>query len=188
MLLMKKIDLSVSRREKDYKIGDRIMVSDMMQTGYSYILMEPLGKNFHPDFKPQLSPAQMLKLGVFEGKYLNDCVKEFPREWYEKALVHLSAGKPDVSKNCFKIKSRLELSEWKRKGWILEPDIRGWFQWYCRYYIGRRHPEIDEKQIKRWKAFKRHQAQVLKNCIPGDLTCRPRQRQALLQWAYNPFI
>lgn len=161
-----------------------------MQKKYKYVLQEPIGKNFDPEFKPELTPAQMMKYGVFEGKYLNDCTKEFPKEWYEKALKKLSPKKPDISKNRFKIKSRQPLSVWIKKGWIMpeDPDVRGWFQWYCRYYIGRRDPVLDKRQIKRWKSFRRHAGQIKKNCEPGDLKCRPRQRQALLQWAYNPFI
>lgn len=164
----------------------RVVVNDKMQKGYEYDLTEPEGKNFAPDFKPELTPQQMLEMGVFEGKYLNDCRKEFPEQWFKKAEI--SPDKPDVGKNYFQIKSRLSLQEWQRRGWIIEPDPRGWFQWYCRYYRGRRLPLVDEWQIKRWKAFTRHKAQVEKNCLIGDLECRPKQRQALLQWAYNPFF
>lgn len=163
-----------------------IQVNDKMQQGYFYELSEPVGKNFAVDFKPELTPQQMLEMGVFEGHYLNDCQKEFPASWFVKAK--LSLDKPDVGLNYFKVKSRQPLQEWKRKGWIVEPDVRGWFQWYCRYYMGRRLPEIDAWQIKRWKAFRRHKAQVEKNCFIGDVECRKKQRQALLQWAYNPLF
>ena len=164
----------------------KITVNDLMQKNYSYFLTEPIGENFDPLFKPELSPFEMLTLGVFEGKYLNDCQKEFPASWFLKAK--LSPLKPDINCNCFKIKSRQSLQIWQQKGWIIEPDIRGWFQWYCRYYMGRRIPEIDKLQINRWRQFKRHKAQIEKNCIPFDLNCRKKQRQALIQWAYNPFI
>ncbi len=168
-----------------FNLGDVIYVKDKMQQDYAYQLVEPCGKNFAPDFMSELTPVEMLKLGVFEGKYLNDCQNEFPSSWFVEARL---SDVPDLSQNCFSVKSRLPLSEWKKHGWILEPDPRGWFQWYCRYYLGRRLPEIDAIQIKRWRSFKRHRAQVVKNCFIGDLTCRPRQRQALLQWAYNPFF
>ena len=164
----------------------KITVNDLMQKNYSYFLTEPIGENFDPLFKPELSPFEMLTLGVFEGKYLNDCQKEFPASWFLKAK--LSPLTPDINCNCFKIKSRQSLQIWQQKGWIIEPDIRGWFQWYCRYYMGRRIPEIDKLQINRWRQFKRHKAQIEKNCIPFDLNCRKKQRQALIQWAYNPFI
>lgn len=164
----------------------KIIVNDKMQQGYSYELSEPMGQNFAPEFKPELSPQQILEYGAFEGKYMTDCQAEFPREWFIKAK--LSPQNPNPKQNCFKLKSRLSLQEWQRRGWIIGPDPRGWFQWYCRYYMGRRIPEIDHKQIQRWRAFNRHRAQVEYNCMYGDLDCRPRQRQALLQWAYNPFI
>lgn len=163
-----------------------VVVNDKMQQNYSYYLVAPEGKDFGFGFEPELTPKQMLELGVFEGHYLNDCQNEFPADWF--CYANLSYDKPDIICNCFKIKSRLSLSEWKNKGWILEPDVRGWFQWYCRYYMGRRILGVDDIQIKRWKSFKRHKVQLEKNCMPFDENCRMRQRQALLQWAYNPFI
>ncbi len=163
-----------------------IFVNDKMQKDYAYKLTEKEGENFAPDFKPELTPKEMLELGVFEGHYLNDCRKEFPKEWFEGAKLSLLEA--DEKMNCFGVKSRQSLSVWRQKGWILEPDVRGWFQWYCRYYLGRRLPEIDEVQIKRWRSFKRHKAQIEKNCMMLDFDCRKKQRQALLQWAYNPFF
>ena len=115
---------------------------------------------------------------------MTDCQNEFPARWFAKA--NLPPGGPDISLNQFKVKSRQPLSVWREKGWIILPDVRGWFQWYCRYYLGRRLPEVDALQIKRWRAFRRHLVQVQKHCPPGHSECRPRQRQALLQWAYNP--
>ena len=164
----------------------RVYVNDKMQKNYIYDLSEPMGKNFSSEFEPEYSPQEMLRLGVFEGHYINDCRDEFPKDWFDNA--QLSSVGPDINKNLFQIKSRLPLSEWQKRGWIIGPDPRGWFQWYCRYYMGRRLPQVDKIQIKRWRAFRRHQAQLKKNCIWGDLGCRPRQRQALLQWAYNPFV
>jgi len=163
-----------------------MIVYDKMQQGYEYECVEPIGKNFAPDFTPELTPKQMLELGVFEGHYLTDCKQEFPRDWFINAKI--SATKPDIGQNYFKLKSRMSLQEWQRRGWIIGPDPRGWFQWYCRYYMGRRIEEIDSIQIKRWKAFKRHYAQIKRNCMLLDLDCRAKQRQALLQWAYNPFF
>ena len=163
-----------------------MIVNDKMQQGYEYTYKAPMGENFSPDFTPELTPKQMLELGVFEGHYMTDCTKEFPADWFVKAK--LAPHKPADEVNCFKIKSRMSLPEWQRRGWILGPDPRGWFQWYCRYYMGRRLGEIDDWQIKRWKAFNRHAAQIRNNCFAFDLDCRKRQRQALLQWAYNPFF
>lgn len=169
-----------------FTVGRTVHVRDKMQSRYSYTLDQPYGRIEDPDFRPELTPLQMLHLGVFEGKYLNDCRDEFPKEWFQGA--RLSPEHADPSMNLFKIKSRLSLPEWERRKWIIQPDVRGWFQWYCRYYIGRRIPEVDRVQIQRWKAFVRHRGQIKKNCAPHDLHCRPKQRQALLQWAYNPFI
>lgn len=162
-----------------------IIVNDKMQKKYRYVLSEPIGKNFHPDFKPELTPKEMLELGVFRGRYMRDCQKEFPASWFRKAKLH-PKGKPGHSKdlNYFGVDASQPLSIWKKKGWIHPDDPRGWFQWYCRYYMGRRH-EDDSRQIKRWKNMKRHIAQIKNNCWQGDLNCRTRQRQALLHWAYD---
>jgi len=166
-------------------VGDTIHVHDKMQRGYSYRLEAAAGRGFASGFNPALTPAEMLKLGVFEGKYCNDCRAEFPASWFKDARL---SDEPDPSVNCFGIKSRQPLSVWRQKGWIIEPDPRGWFQWYCRYYFGRRLSGVDDRQIRRWKSFARHAGQIRANCEPHDLSCRPRQRQALLQWAYDPFI
>lgn len=160
-----------------------VRVNDRMQRGYTYELSEPAGKNFHPDFTPDLSPKEMLELGVFCGKYMRDTRAEFPRAWFVRAKLAKGEG-ADCSLNYFKVRASQPLSVWKKKGWTHSDDPRGWFQWYCRYWQGRRHAD-DERQIKRWKAFRRHAGQVLANCERGDLMCRPVQRQALLHWAYD---
>lgn len=160
----------------------RVEVNDFMQTGYRYLLTEPAGKNFRADFRPDLTPQDMLELGVFGGKYMTDCTKEFPPSWFEKA--GLCSERHDPELNFFGVNASQPLSEWRRRGWIYEEDPRGWFQWYCRYYMGRRCPD-DDRQIKRWRAMRRHIAQIRINCRKGDLTCRRKQRQALLHWAYD---
>ncbi len=154
-----------------------------MQQDYRYYLTEPIGKNFDPEFKPELSPKQMLQLGVFGGKYMTDCQQEFPKEWFKTAK--LSPEKRNAKLNCFGVNASQPLSVWRKKGWIYPEDPRGWFQWYCRYYMGRRIPTEDQRQIKRWKAIRRHITQIRKNCRAGDLSCRKRQRQAVLHWAYD---
>jgi hypothetical protein len=161
----------------------QVVVNDRMQRGYRYTLVAPIGRNFHPDFRPELTPKQMLALGVFCGKYMTDCRKEFPASWFTRA--RLAPKHRDCSLNLFRVDASQPLSVWRDKGWIHPADPRGWFQWYCRYYMGRRMPEEDARQIKRWRAIRRHVAQVRRNCEPGDPTCRPRQRQALLHWAYD---
>lgn len=161
----------------------RVVVNDKMQRGYTYETVEPVGKNFADDFKPELTPQEMLEMGVFGGVYMRDCRDEFPKEWFEKA--RLAPGKRDASLNFFEINASSSLQEWQRKGWIYDEDPRGWFQWYCRYYMGRRIPDEDRRQIQRWKNMTRHIAQVKKYCAPGDWSCRRKQRQALLHWAYD---
>ena len=163
-------------------MNKKVIINDKMQKGY-YYLTEPEGRNFDPEFKPDLTPAEMLKMGVFGGKYMTDCKNEFPKSWYENAK--LCPKKHDAKLNFFGINASLPLWYWQKKGWIHPLDPRGWFQWYCRYYYGRRMPEEDQRQIKRWKAIKRHIGAIKKNCPPGALDCRPKQRQAVLHWAYD---
>ena len=161
----------------------RVVVNDKMQNEYVYFLNENIGKNFHEQFNPELTPKQMLELGVFGGKYMTDCKNEFPEEWFYNAK--LSRLKKDINLNFYKVDASLPLSIWFNKGWIYQEDPRGWFQWYCRYYMGRRIEQEDSRQIKRWKAIKRHLGAVKKNCTEKDLNCRKKQRQALLHWAYD---
>lgn len=160
----------------------KVTANDKMQQGYTYELTEPVGKRFHPEFKPDLTPKEMLALGVFGGKYMTDCTKEFPKEWFINAK--LCAEKHDAKLNFFGVNASQPLSVWQAKGWIWKDDPRGWFQWYCRYYMGRRC-EDDERQIKRWKAMRRHIMQIRNKCRVGDFSCNTRQRQALLHWAYD---
>lgn len=157
-----------------------VLVNDRMQQGYRYWLTKPVGRCFHEGFAPELTPKEMLELGVFGGKYMTDCRGEFPASWFAKAK--LSPGRANPELNCFKASQ--SLAYWREKGWIHPQDPRGWFQWYCRYYMGRRSGD-DERQIKRWKAMQRHIAQVKAHCRQGDLSCRVVQRQAILHWAYD---
>lgn len=160
-----------------------IIVNDLMQKDYHYFLTEPVGKNFDERFKPELTPKQMLELGIFGGKYMTDCTNEFPLDWFKGTKLCHEFHNPDL--NYFQINASQPLSVWKEKGWIYPDDPRGWFQWYCRYYMGRRLPAEDNRQIKRWLAMTRHISQIKKSCTKGDLSCRRRQRQALLHWAYD---
>lgn len=169
-----------------------IKVNDKMQSDYKYTLTEKEGKNMK--FEPYYSPKEMLKMGVFEGHYMTDCKDEFPKSWYKDAKM--DEKKSNIELNYFGIKSRQNLDVWQEKGWIYGDDPRGWFQWYCRYYLGRRDPEVDEIQIKRFNAMKRHSAQILKRCkhikVKGHcsdpLNCQPKHRQTLLQWSYDALI
>ena len=160
----------------------KVVVNDKMQGGYVYWRTEPVGKSFAPEFTPGLSPQAMLRLGVFGGKYMTDCRGEFPGSWFRGAK--LCAERHDAKLNYFGVNASQSLAVWRRNGWIRPQDPRGWFQWYCRYYMGRRSKD-DERQIRRWRAVARHAAAIRKNCEPGDPECRRRQRQALLHWAYD---
>lgn len=160
-----------------------ITANNPLQENYQYQLSEPAGQNFDTEFHPELSPKEMLALGVFGGVYLNDCQDEFPSDWFTKARLS-KTGEPDAGLNFFGINASQPRSVWQQKGWIHPDDPLGWFQWYCRYYQGRRHPD-DQRQIKRWKAIVRHIAQIRHNCFEGAWDCRRKQRQALLHWAYD---
>ncbi len=162
-----------------------VTVNDLMQKAYSYERVEPVGKNFDPEFKPDLTPKEMLSLGVFGGVYMRDCVHEFPKDWFTRAKLSTREDTKHLPElNYFGVNASQPLSVWRLKGWIYKDDPRGWFQWYCRYYMGRRIPSEDARQIKRWKAMTRHIAQIKKNCRNGDISCHVKQRQALLHWAY----
>lgn len=158
-----------------------IHVKDKFQD-YSYVLSAPIGKRFDEDFHPDLTPKQMLRMGVFGGEYFSDQPSDIPKDWFKRVKL---SDKSDPKLNYYKVSASQPLKVWQQKGWIDERDPRGWFQWYCRYYMGRREPEYDEWQIKRWKAITRHIGQIKANCMPGDINCRPRQRQTLLHWAYD---
>ena len=160
----------------------KVVVTDKMQRGYVYYRTEPVGRNFAPGFRPELTPREMLALGVFGGRYMTDCRDEFPASWFTRAKLCPTHHDPKL--NFFGVKASQSLTVWRRKGWIHRQDPRGWFQWYCRYYMGRRTPD-DRRQIRRWRAIARHVAQIRKHCEAGDLDCRRRQRQAVLQWAYD---
>jgi hypothetical protein len=159
-----------------------VVVYDRMQEGYIYYRSEPAGRHFAPGFRPELTPKRMLTLGVFGGKYMTDCRDEFPADWFTRA--RLATGRRDARLNCFGVHASQSLAEWRRKGWIHPQDPRGWFQWYCRYYTGRRTSD-DARQVRRWRAIARHVAAIRSHCDPGDLECRRRQRQAVLHWAYD---
>ena len=163
-----------------------VHVSDLMQKKYQYELSELAGKNFDPEFRPDLTPKEILELGAFGGVYMRDCTNEFPKSWFIKAKFAPKGTKKHIKElNYFGVHASMPLSYWREKGWIYKDDPRGWFQWYCRYYMGRRIPDEDARQIRRWKAMRRHVGQVINKCIPGDYTCNTKQRQALLHWAYD---
>lgn len=167
-----------------------VVVNNAMQVGYRYFRTKPLADLSDLEekyqFFPELTPKEMLELGVFGGKYFNDVVAtdEYPKEWWTNAKL-VGAGMPaDPSLNFFGVDASISLREWEEKGWVSDQDPRGWFEWYARTFVGRRS-EDDERQIRRHRQFRRHLSQLVKYCSKGDFSCRPRQRQALLHWAYD---
>lgn len=158
-----------------------IVVTDNLQPGYQYDITSPTGTDYADGFAPELTPQQMLEMGVFGGNYFGGDYDEYPAAWFVHARL---ADHHDVSLNYFEVDASQSRDEWERKGWIHPQDPRGWFQWYCRYYMGRRSSD-DERQIQRWRQMKRHIGQIRTHCAPGDQLCRRKQRQALLHWAYD---
>ena len=93
------------------------------------------------DFKPGLTPKEMLAFGVFGGWYFGRDIAEYPKEWFKDAKI--SKNGFNIQLNFFKVQSGQSRTIWKDKGWITPEDPLGWFQWYCRYFMGRRIPDID---------------------------------------------
>ncbi len=170
------------------RLAKKITYSDNFQKKYRYELTEPVGKNFDALFRPDLTPKEMLKLGVFGGAYFigvpTGIPSDLPREWFRGVTLSQDNTK-HKEHNYFHVDASQSLKVWQEKGWIYSDDPHGWFQWYCRYYLGRRIPEEDKRQIARWWAMRRHITQIKKHCEGGDTTCRPVQRQAVLHWAYD---
>lgn len=167
-----------------------ITANNKLQKNYKYQLTEPIGKNFDIRFRPDISPKEMLEMGIFGGLYLNSAINEYPKDWFTNVKFTTKKNKDgklikDKNLNYFGVNASLDLKYWKAKGWISTYDPRGWFEWYCRYYYGRRIEKEDDRQIKRWMNIRRHLMAVRNNCRVGDVYCRPRQRQALLHWGYD---
>ena len=148
------------------------------------------------DFKPMLTPKEMLHKGVFGGVYFNNYsfMHNFPNEWFEGiAKNYYNSEHYSIDVNYFKVKSGLSRKEWEQKGWIHEDDPRGWFEWYCKYFLGRRH-EDDIRQIKRWLAFcgpKGRWRRIIYSKINGigcgikmSQNVSRRVQQSLLHWSY----
>ena len=92
----------------------RVEVNDLMQKGYVYFRTKPMGRDFRAGFTPDLTPRQMLELGVFGGKYMTDCRKEFPASWFKKAK--LCRERHEASLNFFGVNASQPLSVWREEG------------------------------------------------------------------------
>jgi hypothetical protein len=98
----------------------RVEVNDLMQKGYVYFRTKPIGRDFRAGFAPELTPKEMLQLGVFGGKYMTDCTKEFPASWFKKAK--LCPERHESSLNFFGVNASQPLATWRKKGWIYHED------------------------------------------------------------------
>lgn len=160
----------------------RFLANNSMQSGYSYnvpVIPTPFPHNFKPDF----TPNEMLRLGVFGGAYLGDSIGEYPWDMVLGAKV---AKEYDAQINAFKVRSGESLEFWQEKGWIHPDDPRGWFEWYCRYWTGRRTEAEDFRQISRWKNFGPRFQTLLKKTGQGRPDVQRKTRQSLLHWGYDP--
>lgn len=184
--------------EKDFMDGhfSRILIcSDpyRSESHQPFNLTAHYGDVYSETFKPKFTPKEMLCNGVFEGRYLNSLYGCFPLEWWENASISIHT--PDVTRNFFRVRSRNSLHDWINKmDAVRSYDPRGWFEWYCFYFLGRRIEGYDDWQIGRWRKFVRHQAQLKANLVKYQHPARyydpviyPVNRQALMQWSWDPF-
>tara|TARA_Y100000814_G_C12323572_1_gene399046 strand:+ start:333 stop:860 length:528 start_codon:yes stop_codon:yes gene_type:complete len=163
----------------------------------------------YPDFKPNLTPKEVFKMGSFGGTYFRpikssvtgksykseNVIKEYPKSWFTgiNKKTHVISSKYDKNINKYKVKCGSSLEDWEKNGWIDKQDPYGWFQWYCRFYRGRRSDD-DERQINRWKKlagpngrFRKRLINMIKkkNTKYNDETVSPVIRQVLLHWGYE---
>jgi len=116
-------------------------------------------------FTPNKSPEEMMREGCFGGSYwrplksrklgilIVDDYKELPKEWYAGLNIgkYMTSSEYDPEVNKYKVTCGQSIEEWEQNGWIAyEYDIRGWFQWYCRFFQGRRCGD-DDRQVSRWR-------------------------------------
>mmetsp|Transcript_11676 Transcript_11676/g.39465 ORF Transcript_11676/g.39465 Transcript_11676/m.39465 type:complete len:276 (-) Transcript_11676:108-935(-) len=166
----------------------------------------------HPEFKPNLSPKEVMQLGSFGGTYFRpitsgvtgetyrDAWREFPEDWFEgldvRRQVASATYRPDVNK--YSVKCGADLDQWESSGWINAVDPYGWFMWYCRFYLGRRTSD-DERQLKRglgvmgpkgrWRSTLYNKmlnsGRAAEDALE-DLNISPVIRQTLQHWGYRP--
>jgi hypothetical protein len=136
-------------------------------------------------FTPSYTPMEMLDLGIFEGIY-TFAIKGIPSKYTNHKNVLKRGDEPDITINKFKVKSRQSLKVWKENNWVTENSPLGWFEWYVKYFEGRRIPGEDKWQIGRFNSFvARHQGQINNDPKSKNKDHRVVQKQALLQWAWD---
>ena len=162
-----------------------------------------------PEFKPNLTPKQVLRMGSFGGTYFRNiqsnvtgkkhsgknAIKSFPKDWLhgidlEKKVLSQNY---DKNVNTYKVKCGSSLEAWETSNWIVKQDPYGWFQWYCRFYMGRRTKD-DQRQIDRWLKITgpkgRFRRTLMNKIIKGgkdynDKSVSPVIRQVLQHWGYK---
>jgi hypothetical protein len=162
-----------------------------------------------PEFRPNLTPKQILKMGSFGGTYFRDIhssvtnknykgktvIKEYPDDWFKGVNIEkkVISSNYDKNVNTYKVKCGSTLEDWESKDWISKQDPYGWFQWYCRFYMGRRTKD-DQRQIDRWLRltgpkgrFKRSLMNKIINAGKNynDKSVSPVIRQVLQHWGYK---
>jgi len=163
----------------------------------------------YPDFRPNLSPQQVLQMGSFGGTYFRpiysgvtkksytaaEVTKEYPKEWFKGLNMkkQVTSSNYQNSVNQYNAKCGGSLEMWESKGWMANIDPYGWFQWYCRFYQGRRSTD-DDRQIGRWKKCTSPKGRWRNNLIGkifrssgkiNDLNVSPVIRQVLQHWGYK---
>ena len=153
------------------------------------------------NFAPNKTPIKIIKEGAFGGTYFRDIYSNVNSNWYHNSWKEFnflrdidpklySKNFYDVNVNKYKVKCGSSLRFWENTGWIREQDPYGWFQWYCRYYLGR-HSKDDERQIKRCNSIVNRFKSILvkmiknKNAKYNDYSVSPKIRQILLHWGYE---
>ena len=156
------------------------------------------------NFNPNKSPIEVIKEGAFGGIYFRDIYSNVNKKWYKNSWKeffkslnlenidprYYSSNFYDVKINKYRVKFSTSLRFWENKGWINPIAPYGWFQWYCRYYLGRRSSD-DKRQIKRWKnivtRFKGILVKITKNkgAKFNDYSISPKIRQIFLHWGYE---
>ena len=153
------------------------------------------------DFGTNLTPIEVIKKGSFGGTFFRDIYsgvshKFYRNSWKEfKELKNIdcnyySSDYHDASLDKYGVKCGTSLRFCENKGWINKIDPYEWFQWYFRYYLGRRS-EDDKRQIKRWKEIVNRLKGILVKMIKDadskfdDYSISPKIRQILLHWGYE---